>query len=226
MTNSHISIVETADGSSSVYDSKHGEHFHSINGAIAESMHVFIINGLHQISASEINILEIGFGSGLNCYLTLLHRQINQKINYHAVEKYPLPEEIYSKLNYPDFLKHPEIDFNSIHTQNWNIEACLLHDFCLKKINCDVSHYTPDYLFDVIYFDAFSYNIQPEIWSLEIFKNMFNSLKAGGLLVTYSARGVVKEAMRGAGFQVSRLKGPLGKRHMLRAVKPVAAICQ
>lgn len=211
------SVSVTDDGSTTVIDSIHKEHFHSTFGAIAESQFIFINRGFKTISKQRIRILEVGFGTGLNCILTLLNKEQEQKIWYHTIEKYPLPKSITDEFNYYKLLNiSPEL-FRSMHSFKWNKEAEFVKDFTLHKIHVDVAEYMPEEKYDIIYFDAFSYNVQPELWSLNIFKKMFMSLCPEGLLVTYSAKGEVKRALRDAGFKVKRISGPPGKRHILQA---------
>jgi tRNA U34 5-methylaminomethyl-2-thiouridine-forming methyltransferase MnmC len=219
MIKDKFSVVQTSDGSSSIFDSQFGENFHSTHGAIAESMHVYIKNGLKLIDSDKIKILEIGFGTGLNCLLTILNIDTNQKILYHSIEKYPLNKENISKLNYSKLLNIKSDIFENISNLEWDFESEILHNFYLKKLNIDLLDFNSSEYYDVIYFDAFSPNTQPELWTSEIFIKMFNNLKSGGILTTYSAKGDVKRALRNAGFEVFRISGPNGKRHILRALK-------
>ncbi len=212
-------VIETSDGSSSVFDSQFGENFHSTHGAIAESMHVFIQNGLKLINSNEIKILEIGFGTGLNCLLTILNKEESQNVIYHTLEKFPLNNEHISLLNYSKLLNITSELFQKISNAEWGIGCDIADKFHLKKINIDLLEFNSEELYDIIYFDAFSTNTQPELWTNEIFAKMFFNLKTNRILTTYSAKGDVKRALRNAGFEVFRIKGPIGKRHILRALK-------
>ena len=219
MNTEKFKVIETSDGSSSVFDSQFGENFHSTYGAIAESMHVYISNGLKLVNTDEISILEIGFGTGLNCLLTIINKDVNQKITYHTIEKYPLEIINIQKLNYSQQLNMSSELFDSISNLKWNFKTEIVNNFFLKKLNVDLLDFNSTDLYDIIYFDAYSPNTQPELWTTTIFEKMFNNLKQGGILTTYSSKGDVKRALRSAGFQVFRIKGPNGKRHILRALK-------
>ncbi|MDY0078175.1 MAG: tRNA (5-methylaminomethyl-2-thiouridine)(34)-methyltransferase MnmD [Bacteroidales bacterium] len=217
-------LVTTADGSQSISDGRTGETFHSTNGALTESQLVFINNGLEfyrtENSVAAIAILEIGFGTGLNAWLSLLKSiEWQQLIDYTALEAFPLDIALAEILNYveKDF---DQQKFMALHLSEWGKPVQLDEYFKLTKIQQDLRQFDAKTdRFDVIYFDAFSPNVQPELWTEEVFSRLFNSLKSGGVLVTYSARGVVKHALRSAGFTVKRLPGPPGKRHVIRALK-------
>jgi len=220
-------LVITADGSQSIADSRTGETFHSINGAITESQLVFISNGLEffriQNPIQQLDVLEIGFGTGLNAWLSLLKAtDWKQQIAYTALEAFPLDISLTEKLNYFESaeMQFDKQDFLSLHLSDWEKPVQLTAYFQLTKINQDLLEFSAKASsFDVIYFDAFSPNVQPELWTEEIFSRLYLSLKSGGVLVTYSARGDVKNALRSVGFTVKRLPGPPGKRHVIRALK-------
>ena len=212
-------IIQTSDGSSTIFDLFHNENFHSVHGAISESMHVFIENGLRQFSKNDLSILEIGFGTGLNCLLTVIHKQANQKIIYHSIEKYPLSTGMTQYLNYSQLLNIDPTIFEKINKSEWDVEKELFKDLFVKKINVDLLYFHTSEKYDLIYFDAFSPNVQPELWTAEIFIKLYDCLNENGILTTYSAKGNVKRALRSAGFKVSRIVGPVGKRHMLCAEK-------
>ncbi len=221
----NIEIHKSADGSHTVWDALHGEHFHSASGAYGESMHVFIENGLNharQIFANEINILEIGFGTGLNALLTYLY-QDQMIVRYTGVEKFPLPESVWSQLAYEAF--EPvggKSVYNTMMACEWEREQHITPFFHLTKVASDIHDFEPDTRkYHLIYFDAFSASVQPELWSAEMFRKLFYALKPEGILVTYSAKGTVKQALRAVGFNVVRLPGFAGKRHMLRAVRSI-----
>lgn len=222
--NAERKLVTTADGSQSIADSRTGETFHSTNGALTESLLVFIKNGLEfyrtENSVAPIAILEIGFGTGLNAWLSQLKSyEWQHLIDYTALEAFPLDIALAERLNYveKDFDKQK---FMALHLSEWGKPVQLDEYFKLTKIHQDLRQFdAKNDRFDVIYFDAFSPNVQPELWTEEIFSRLFNSLKSGGVLVTYSARGLVKNALRLAGFAVKRLPGPPGKRHVIRALK-------
>lgn len=212
-------VAETKDGSYTVTDKQTGENFHSTFGAITESNHIFIKNGLNIIKSNEIHILEIGFGTGLNCLLTLINQPPQSKIFYHAIEKYPLSQDIYKKLNYSKILNISNDSYNNLLNADWNKQIKITDSFQLYKINSDLLNFTICFKYDLIYFDAFSPNVQPELWTKEIFNKLNNCLSDNGILITYSSKGIVKQALREAGFLVKRISGPKGKRHIVRAIK-------
>ena len=218
-------IIITADGSSSIYLPELEESYHSKHGAIQEAYHVFIKNGLDEFeNNSNIDLLEIGFGTGLNCFITFLEakkRKLN--INYVGVEGYPLAKGEIEKLNYVDQLKCAcdEQIFEAMHEMTWNEKNDLGNLFSLTKRRQFFEEIDDKNAFDLIYFDAFGARVQPELWTENIFDKMFNSLKNNGVLVTYSAKGSVRRAMLSVGFSVEKLPGPPGKREMLRGCKMI-----
>lgn len=217
-------ICQTGDGSPTIFDPRFGEYFHSGAGAMGESMHVFIQNGLKVVLGrfddAQINVLEYGFGTGLNALLTLVHAA-GKMIRYTAVDKFPLREELWGKLPYGRLLNPPkEFFYEQLMACSWN-RPCNLHPaFTLLKLEADVLRFEPQAeTFHLVYFDAFSPKVQPDLWSVEIFTRLYDAMCRGGVLVTYSARGSVKQALRQAKFTLERLPGFAGKRHMLRATK-------
>lgn len=213
----------TTDGSTSIYLPELDETYHSKHGAIQEAYHVFIKYGLDQfVNKSKIDILEIGFGTGLNCFITYLEAmKRNLKIHYDGVEAYPLKAEEISLLNYVTELKAVKYAdvFTKMHRISWDEQQKLDNDFYLIKRKQFFKNIDDHSRFDLIYFDAFGANVQPDLWTISIFRKMYNSLRDEGVLVTYSAKGSVRRAMQEVGFTVERLPGPPGKREMLRAVK-------
>ena len=215
-------IIQTSDGSSTIYLPEWNEHYHSKFGAIQEAKHVFIKNGLSLFEGTEIAILEIGLGTGLNAFITFLEAQkSNQTIHYVGIEAYPISDEEIAALNYVNQLEATEdsLIFEKIHASNWNEQVELSLEFDFTKRKQFFETITDTNQFDLIYFDAFGYRVQPELWSAEIFKAMFNALKEKGVLVTYAARGTIKRNLLEAGFTVEKLQGPPGKREMFRANK-------
>ena len=215
-------IVSTDDGSHTLFIPELNEHYHSTHGAIQEAMHVYINNGLKQFAdLPELNILEIGFGTGLNALLTCLEvSKTNQKTNYTSIEKYPLLTEEVANLNYANEIsKEANLMYKKIHEVKWESFSEINSLFRIKKIEVGLSGFTTMDKYNLIYFDAFGPEVQPKLWTEEIFKQMYDCLLPGGVLATYSAKGVVKQSMRKAGFIVKRLKGPPGKWHMLRCKK-------
>jgi tRNA U34 5-methylaminomethyl-2-thiouridine-forming methyltransferase MnmC len=218
-------IITTADGSKTIHIEDWNEQYHSKHGAIQEAQHVFIKEGLQHYSANNkstsVDILEIGFGTGLNAFLTLLEADnIKSKINYVGVEAYPVSMYDINQLNYVELISaENETVFNKLHTVSWEKEHEITSKFKLQKRQQFFSEIKDNNAFDLIYFDAFGARVQPELWSKSIFETMYKALKPNGVLVTYAAIGEVKRNMKALGFMVERLKGPPGKRHMLRATK-------
>ena len=216
-------IIITSDGSTTIHMPQWDEQYHSKFGAIQESYHVFIKNGLDLFeTGSEINILEIGFGTGLNCFITFLEgRNNNLKIDYTGVEAYPVKQDEVDRLNYVVELKaiSDRKIFNDMHLFSWNKRQALSTSFVLFKKKEFFENIRDMNKYNLIYFDAFGAQVQPELWTAEIFKKMYQAVKQKGILVTYSSKGSVRRAMQEAGFEVEKLPGPPGKRHMLRAVK-------
>lgn len=210
--------IITADQSPTLYLPELDEHFHSINGALQESLHIFINAGLKQIKKNNINILEVGFGTGLNAVLTYNEAKISkQKILYETIEKYPLPINIIEDLLTDNF---PEKDIAiQIHKAKWEKKVKISDNFHLKKVKTDLKNFIPNNYYNLIYFDAFSPDKQPDLWTEDIFVKLYNATKENGILVTYSVKGTVKQALRNAGYFVKRLPGPAGKRHILQAIK-------
>ncbi len=206
----------TADGSHTLYVPELDEHYHSVNGAIQESMHVYIQAGLNHYTKKEITVLEFGFGTGLNALLTFLEAQKrNLTIRYITLEKYPLLQETVKQLNYAEQMGVTDI-FASLHAASWNESYVISPFFMIKKIAVDFADYTfPDH-YDVVYYDAFGPDKQPEVWKQEIFDKLFEKMNPEGVLTTYCAKGEVRRMLQRAGFEVERIPGPPGKREMLR----------
>ena len=215
-------IVQTSDGSTTIYLPEWEENYHSKHGAIQEAKHVFIKNGFNPFNLEKMSILEIGFGTGLNAFITFLEaKKAKVNVTYVGVEAYPVSFEEIAQMNYVAELEATdfESEFQRMHTSGWNTAVQISGEFCLTKRQQFFDQIDDFEQFDLIYFDAFGYRVQPELWSTEIFKKMFNALKSGGVLVTYAARGVVKRSMIEVGFTVEKLEGPPGKREMFRAFK-------
>jgi len=215
-----LELVKTIDGSNSLKNLIINDSYHSKYGAINESKHIFINNGLKRISKKKIRVLEIGFGTGLNALLTQLYcDKKEKKITYHTIDNLPLKEKIYSSLNYCDQLKINKNIFLKIHSSSWENEIELSNFFVLKKMNCDFTKILFNEKYDLIYFDAFSPSKQPEMWVLNNFKKLYDCLNINGVLITYSSKGDVKRTMNEVGFNVSSVEGPTGKREITLACK-------
>ena len=227
----NIQIEKTADGSHTFLVPELNEHYHSVNGALTESKHVSIDAGLNQIDKKEISILEIGFGTGLNAILSYWEaKSKNIRIHYTAIELYPLDKVQTSLLNFSGEIGVDNSVFESLHSCEWNQDVCIDSFFTLHKIKGDLLDFLSfenleslggktrfDRKFDLIYFDAFAPDKQPEMWSLEIFSHLFEQTNPNGILTTYCAKGSVRRMLQSAGYVAERLPGPPGKREMLRA---------
>lgn len=235
-------IITTADGSHTVAIPEMQVTYHSHHGAVQESMHVFIEAGLRWWlgaagqatgaatsnnsepasgqTSKPLRIFEMGFGTGLNAYLTALEAEkLQVPIHYTAVEKFPITTEEAAALNYAT---ENRLLFDRLHQSDWNTDMAIAPFFTLKKCNTSLQEFEAAAPLDVIYFDAFAPTAQPELWTEAIFTRLFNQLNSGGVLVTYCSKGVVRRAMQAAGFTVTKIPGPPGKREMVRAVKELA----
>lgn len=218
-------IILTADGSPTLWNAALDETYHSMHGAISESLHVFIRHGLLHaaIQKTSLSIFEVGLGSGLNA---LLSWETGEKhslvIHYWGVEISPLPNSLTRQLEFNTGQAGSGEKLQRLHDAAWETDVALGRDFTLKKAEADLLRCSllPESI-DVIFFDAFAPSVQPEMWTKEVFDKMFYSLRKNGVLVTYCAKGQVRRDMQAAGFVVERLPGPAGKREMLRATKPI-----
>ena len=216
-------IKLTEDGSHTLFIPDLNEHYHSVHGAVQESIHVFINAGLRAVKRKQINLLEIGFGTGLNALLTYIESLENDlQINYITYEPFPLQRDVWQELNYPfifDSGSHVDV-FSKLHEAPMRQQLAIGEKFQLYKIYEKIEDaILPNAGFHLIYFDAFAPQIQPRLWAHEVFKKIFNATNVGGMLVTYSAMGEVRRNLQKAGFNVERLPGPPGKREILRAEK-------
>lgn len=222
-----VKIIITSDGSHSLFNTELNETYHSIHGAIQESVHVFIKNGLDYLaqrnSQTEIKILEVGFGTGLNALLTLQYSLEHlAKISYESLEAFPIENETAMQLNYPNALSFPQAEkyFLQLHQSPWDEQVEISNTFSFHKrhIKLEEANLVSE-KFDLIYFDAFAPSKQPEMWGLPIFEKIERSMKSGGVLVTYCAKGQFKRDLKSLGLKVESLPGPPGKFQMVRALK-------
>lgn len=217
-------IIITDDGSTTIRIPDWDENYHSTHGAIQEAKHVFIKNGLDLFQNQDsISILEIGFGTGLNAFITFLETLNKEKVNYVGVEAYPISAEEITQMNYVSQLdaeKYQEI-FDKTHACDWENQKTITQNFLLTKRKQFFQDIEDKNQFDLIYFDAFGFPLQPELWSEVIFKKMYDALLPKGTLVTYACRSSIKNAMLSVGFSIEKLPGAPGKREMLRATKNV-----
>ena len=234
-------VFETQDGTRSLFSERFGVSYHSKYGAWQETQHVFVQAGLRYaaIDRSELSILDIGFGTGLNCVASALDpvgRQLTLK--YLGVDAYPVDVETLHQLDYPSALSlggEDRILFDAIQELSWQSQSSeqvfasgneltfseVSPNFHLAKLNARFEVLVEHEAFDVVYYDAFAPSAQPELWTPERFEAMYRALRPGGILVTYCAKGQVKRDLRSVGFDIEALQGPPGKREMTRAAKPV-----
>jgi len=208
-------IITTGDGSRSIYVPELDEHYHSVYGAVQESRHIFIGNGYDRLPMQARAVLEVGFGTGLNAFLTFdlaIRRQ--QQLYYESWEKYPLQKSEWLELGYPEYTGLEKDLFISLHTAPWQTESEICPGKVLKKIRGDIREFRSDQYFDLVYFDAFGPEVQEELWSGEVFKLIAGRQHPGSLLVTYSVKGMVTRNIKAAGYQVNKVPGPPGKREI------------
>ncbi|MEL6134680.1 MAG: tRNA (5-methylaminomethyl-2-thiouridine)(34)-methyltransferase MnmD [Bacteroidota bacterium] len=211
------------DGSSTLWAPDFDEHYHSVHGALTESEHVFIEAGLQYVEEKEtpLYIFEMGFGTGLNALLTLVHRS-NRPIYYTSLELYPLKEAQWQSLNYGEAVDHPKAEawLQKLHQAAWNTYVEIEEGFFLNKQEADLLAYEGEEKMDLIYFDAFAPSSQPQLWTADVMQELYKLANPGAVFTTYSAKGDVRRALLGAGFEVEKIPGPPGKREMLRAIRP------
>jgi tRNA U34 5-methylaminomethyl-2-thiouridine-forming methyltransferase MnmC len=215
-------LHKTRDGSHTLYVRELDEYYHSVHGAINESVHVFINSAFSFHQSVDVRVFEMGLGTGLNVFLTMIRAEEEERqVVYHAIEKFPLSPELIKQLNYIDLFKGLKVHwFGQIHSCRWEEDVRLSSFFTFRKTMADLVSYDLEKGYDIIYYDAFAPEKQPELWTKDIFGKLFDSAKPGGVLTTYSSKGSVRRAMGSCGFQVEKLPGPPGKREMLRAIKP------
>lgn len=221
-----IELRRTADGSTTLYNSTLGEHYHSTHGALQESQHIFLTSALEHRAArggEGLRLLEVGFGTGLNALLSLLWAErARLPIVYTTLELYPVPLPLARSLVYEvagyDGQEVADL-LGQLHAAPWGEPVGLTPYFLLEKRQIDLRHYRAEGQYDVIYFDAFSPEVQPELWSEATFEQLYRATAVGGVLTTYSAKGEVRRRLQRAGYRVERLPGPIGKREILRANK-------
>ena len=217
-------IIITNDGSTTIHIPDWNENYHSTHGAIQEAKHVFIKNGLDLLhNQKSISLLEIGFGTGLNAFITYLETGNKEKVNYVGVEAYPISSEEIAQMNYVTELQATQyqVVFDKMHSCDWESQQHITEKFILTKRKQFFQDINDKEQYDLIYFDAFGFPLQPELWSEVIFKKMFDALLPNGVLVTYACRTSIKNAMLSVGFSIEKLPGAPGKREMLRAIKRI-----
>ncbi|NNK80438.1 MAG: tRNA (5-methylaminomethyl-2-thiouridine)(34)-methyltransferase MnmD [Flavobacteriales bacterium] len=217
-----IRVERTKDGSATLYSKKYNSHYHSTYGAIQESRHVFIGEGMSRCAKSNLKILEVGFGTGLNALLSLSEAiDSGLSIDYHSIELHPLPVEIIKKLDYCCQIGKPQLKetFYSMHEYPWDAIQDIQDNFKLTKYHVGLSESEMPEKIDLVFYDAFGPGSQPELWDVSIFKKIYSKMSTGGVLTTYCSKGDVRRAMISVGFKVEKVPGPPGKREMLVATK-------
>lgn len=220
-------LILSDDGSHTIELVGMNEQYHSTHGAIQESNHVYIKNGLQSVLAdrNEIHILEVGMGTGLNVLLTYkFAKENNIKVFYHAIEAYPINSILWEELNYVQQIGDESLTqvFDDIHTSNWDEEIKLSDRFVLLKKKERIQELVlGENQFDVVYFDAFNPDLEPDIWTVEVFENIYKSMRSNSVLSTYSTKGIIKRALKSCGFLIEKKPGPPGKREILNAAKKV-----
>lgn len=226
MADENIKIITTEDGSHSLYNAALNETYHSFHGAVQESKHVFLKSGLDYLlekGYTQINVFEVGLGTGLNALLSAQWSQKNEiYISYESIEAFPISKEQASELNYTSLIQGDNIQkwFEIFHEITWNEELKITNFFSFKKIHDSLKEYplTLD-KYDVIFFDAFAPNKQPEMWELDILTKIYQSMRLGGAFVTYCAQGQLKRNLKSIGLEVETLSGPPGKKEMVRGIR-------
>jgi tRNA U34 5-methylaminomethyl-2-thiouridine-forming methyltransferase MnmC len=217
-----IKIIKTADGSDTLYSAEFDDHFHSVNGAATESMQVFIQNGFNAFEdkSLQINILEIGFGTGLNAYLTL-REAISQNIRvyYQGIDLFPLPDDILQTLLESIKSQQDSTYFEDIHLAKWNNSVKIHDNFTLLKSHCNWQDAKIKKKIHCVYYDAFAPDKQPEMWTRKLIEKACECLISKGVFTTYTAKGTIRRMLQSIGLTVNRLPGPPGKREILQAIK-------
>ncbi len=220
-----LQLVETKDGSQTILNSDLGSTYHSRHGALTESKHVFIDKGLRKVleeEVTDITLLEMGFGTGLNAVLTAkLANDLGLNVNYHGLELNPVPENIWRNYELPAELNPSQRVYEQMHGSKWNDPVSLNENFQLTKHQVSLLDFRSETSFNLVYFDAFEPQTQPELWTEDVFKKIFGMMKKGGVLTTYCCKGYVRRNMVSAGFVVEKVPGPPGKREMIVAKRPL-----
>lgn len=221
---SSLKIITTSDGSHSLLNEELNETYHSVHGAVQESLHVFIQNGLHyfreKFMPKNISILEIGFGTGLNVLLAMqAAKQLPIPFQYTTLEAFPLEEKVWSELNYADNLNLKN-EFHMLHQVSWQEKHGILPTFQFQKQHIKLQDVILEpSSFDIIFFDAFAPSKQPELWEINVLHKVTGALRKNGVFVTYCAKGQLKRDLKNLGLKVESLPGPPGKKEMVRATK-------
>lgn len=216
----NIELTLTEDGSHTLYSERFNQHYHSTFGALQESQRIFIELGLFYAFErfSEIRIFEMGFGTGLNALLTQqLATKHTRIVHYVSIEAFPVALSLAEMLNYDDVISTN--DLQKLHKASWNEEVQINDFFSLEKVNHTLENYETQKRFNLVYYDAFAPEVQPELWTQEIFEKLASMMETGGILTTYCSKGYVRRNLQAAGFSTKKHKGPIGKREVLRAIR-------
>jgi tRNA U34 5-methylaminomethyl-2-thiouridine-forming methyltransferase MnmC len=218
-----MQLVLTNDGSHTIYLPELDESYHSMHGAVTESKHVFIKAGLNACKLTSLNIFEMGFGTGLNALLTWLEcRRQGKKVYYRTIENNPLKNDVIKRLNYVEILGLTHEDksvFRYMHDAPWAEDFEIDKHFVLHKFHGNLNDCILPGKIDLVYFDAFSPDRQPDVWKYAIFERLFRAMNAGAILTTYCSKGKVRRTLDAVGFKTEVLPGAPGKREMMRALK-------
>lgn len=219
MINTEVEVIITKDDSKTLFSKKYGQHYHSLNGAISESNHIFLNLGLRNFTNQNVSILEIGYGTGLNALLTYFENlKLNNKIYYHGIDVFKVSMDVFEQLEYLKHIDNPE-SLSRNFCDYWEQEIEIDKSFVLYKNDIDFNIFEPMQNYDIIYFDAFSPEIQPQMWEYFNLKKIVEKINKGGFFVTYCSKGVLKQNLRNLGLEVKRYSGPIGKRHVICALK-------
>ncbi len=218
-----LELKNTSDGSATLYLPELDEQYHSLNGAVTEAKHVFLEMGYNHHKSSNPVVFEVGFGSGLNCLLTAFEAEQQKRHTlYIGIENYPLGNEFINLLGYGKFISENRFNlFSAIHACEWNVPVEISSWFTLLKMKVDFTsqNWELPCSCDIIYFDAFGPDKQPEMWTGDLFSYIYKITRNEGIFVTYSAKGEVRRRLVSAGFSMEKLPGPPGKKEMLRGIK-------
>lgn len=223
-----IELITTGDGSASLYNTALDETYHSIHGAVAESIHVFIETGLayfiNTYKPTEVSIFEVGLGTGLNAYLTLLFATKHPNITFYytAIDTLPMEKEMVKAINYPEVLQASRQSFEAMHSTPTGQTIHLAQNFVFERLEGDVNTYPINGQYNIVYFDAFAPQKQPDMWEIPLFTKLYSILADKGIMVTYCAQGEFRRKLKSVGFSIERLSGPPNKREMTRVTKAFA----
>lgn len=216
-------LILTSDGSHTLKSSQFDATYHSIHGAIEESQVVFIKAGFHLMMQSQrekIIILEVGFGTGLNALLTLLESEnSNIEVHYHTLEPFPIKETAFLGLNYNELLSVDKDVLIKLHLAEFDTPTNIRQQFFITKHKTTLEDFNTNISFDLVYYDAFAPSCQPELWTADIFRKVYNLMNTNAILTTYCAKGEVKRNLKSVGFELEALPGPGRKREITRAIK-------